>query len=434
VKQALHDKKAANEHTDLDKLVALDTQRREAQAERDKLAAEKNTVSKQIAPLMGKLKKAEGAEAEAIQAEINALQKASSNYNTKMEALQRAQNAAEAEMDAIMAWLPNLPDASVPPGEDASANQTVRTWGEETTFDFEPKFHHDLGPELGLLELERGARCSGSGWYFLKGDGARLERALISYFLDTHRENGYVELLPPFMVTEKTLFGSGQLPKFLDQMYHCVEDKLFAIPTSEVPLTSFYRDEILETADLPKYFAAFSACFRREAGAAGSDTRGILRVHQFNKVEMYKFVQARDSFDELEKMLADAEALLQALGLRYRVLLLCRGDMTFGSAKTYDLEIWAPASQRWLEVSSVSNMTDFQARRCNIRYRPEPDSGDKKKPKLDFVHTLNGSGLALPRLQVALWETYQQADGSVLIPEVIRPYLGGQERIVKPTA
>jgi seryl-tRNA synthetase len=279
---------------------------------------------------------------------------------------------------------------------------------------------------LKILETDRGATVSGSGWYFLRGDGARMERALVSWFLDVHRtRHGYEELFPPFFVTEKTLYGSGQFPKFRDQMYYSDADKLYAIPTAEVPVTAFHRDEMLEEKDLPKKYAAYSACFRREAGAAGSDTRGILRVHQFNKVEMLKLATPQTSYDEHEKMLADAETLLKELGLHYRVALLCRGDLGFSAAKCYDLEVYAPAAAKWLEVSSVSNFEDFQARRSNLRYRP----ADGGKPQ--YVHTLNGSGLALPRIMVALWECNQQADGSIAIPAVLHKYMDGQTVIKK---
>jgi seryl-tRNA synthetase len=322
--------------------------------------------------------------------------------------------------------VPNLPDESVPEGADSRGNKTIHEWGPKPSFTFTPKPHYELGAKLSILDCERGAKVSGSGWYFLRGDGARLERALISWFLDMHRMRGYVELLPPFCVTEKTLFGSGQLPKFIEQMYAIPQDYLFAIPTAEVPVTAYHRDEILDEKDLPKWYAAYSACFRREAGAAGADTRGILRVHQFNKVELLKLTTPESSFDELEQLTRDAECLLEELGLRYRRIVLCRGDLGFSSAKTYDLELWAPADNRWLEVSSCSNFTDYQARRSGIRYRP----ADGGKPR--FVHTLNGSGLALPRLQVALWETYQQADGSIMIPPVLRKYMDGQAKIEKP--
>ena len=312
----------------------------------------------------------------------------------------------------------------MPKGTSALDNLTVRSWGDLPSFSFEPKPHYEIGEKLGILDTERGAKVSGSGWYFLKGDGARLERALISWFLDVHRtRNGYTEIFPPFFVSEKTLFASGQFPKFKDQMYHAELDDLYAIPTAEVPLTSLHGDEVLEEKDLPKKYVAYSACFRREAGAAGADTRGILRVHQFNKCEMLKFAHPEKSYDEHETMLENAEFLLKELGLQYRVLLLCRADLSFSAAKCYDLEVYAPGAQKWLEVSSVSNFEDYQARRANIRFRPQGGG------KLQFVHTLNGSGLALPRIQVALWERYQRPDGTLEIPAVLQPYMGGQTTI-----
>lgn len=424
VRKATEDKHATNEHTDFKRFGDLDEQRRKAQAENDKLAADKNKISKQIGALMGQLKKASDADRPKLEAEVHGLQAQSKSFDDKMQALALTFAECERLQDEMRAWIPNVPHESVPEGADSSGNKSIREWGEARKFEFKPRYHYELGADLKILDCERGAKISGSGWYFLRGDGARLERGLINWFLDVHRtRNGYTELFPPFMVTEKTLYGSGQLPKFLDQMYAAAEDRLFAIPTAEVPVTAYHRDEILEEKELPKKFCAYSACFRREAGAAGQDTRGILRVHQFNKVEMLKLTTPETSFDELEKMTADAEYFLQQLGLKYRVLALCRGDLGFASAKTYDLEVWAPAAQRWLEVSSCSCFTDYQARRSNLRYKPTAGG----KPQ--FVHTLNGSGLALPRIQVALWETYQQPDGSILLPEAIRSYMGGQERI-----
>jgi seryl-tRNA synthetase len=426
VRKALADKHAGNEHTDLDRFVKLDEQRRQAQTDRDKLLAEKNRISKQIGPLMGQVKKSSGVGLTQLEAQIAELQKQSRAQADRIQELELACASAEKEADEIRAWIPNVPHESVPPGEDGRANVTVHEKGAAPKFAFEPKPHDELGKRLGILDCERGAKVSGAGWYFLRGDGARLERALVSFFLDRHRTHGYVELFPPFCVTEKTLFGSGQIPKFVEQMYSIPEDRLYAIPTAEVPVTSYHRDEMLDEAELPKKYCAYSACFRREAGAAGAETRGILRVHQFNKVELLKLTTPETSFDELEKLTADAEALLEALGLRFRRIVLCRGDLGFSSAKTYDLEAWSPAAGKWLEVSSCSNFTEYQARRSNLRYKPAGGG----KPR--FVHTLNGSGLALPRIQVALWETCQQVDGSIVIPAVLRPYMGGQERIEAP--
>ncbi|MBI3829779.1 MAG: serine--tRNA ligase [Planctomycetes bacterium] len=425
VRKATDDKHAASPYIDFKRFAELDEQRRKAQAENDKLAAEKNKISKQIGQLIGQMKRASDADRLKLQSDSGKLQEESKALDEKMQSLAMTFADCERWQDEMRAWIPNVPHESVPEGTDPSANKVVREWGgEPRKFEFKPRYHHELGADLRILDCERGAKVAGSGWYFLRGDGARLERALVSWFLDVHRtRHGYTELFPPFFVTEKTLYGSGQLPKFLDQMYNALEDHLFAIPTAEVPVTAYHRDEVLEEKDLPKKFCAYSACFRREAGAAGADTRGILRVHQFNKVEMLKLATPQTSWDEHEKMTADAEHLLQELGLKYRVISLCRGDLGFSAAKTYDLEVWAPAAAKWLEVSSVSNFTDYQARRSNLRYKPAAGG----KPQ--FLHTLNGSGLALPRIQVALWETYQQADGSVAIPEVIRSYMCGQERI-----
>ncbi|HYG73593.1 MAG TPA: serine--tRNA ligase [Planctomycetota bacterium] len=426
VQKAINDKKAANEHTDLKKLPVLEEQRKKVILEAETLKAEKNKLSKEIGAKMGK-SKALAADTEkllAANAEIAELQRKSKSMNDRIQELEAEQGRIEAERDGMLAWIPNLPHATVPEGESAEQNKVERTWGDKPKHDFKIKPHFELGAELGILEAERGAKISGSGWYFLRGDGARMERALISWFLDVHRtRNGYEELFPPFFVSEKTLYGSGQFPKFRDQMYHAEMDRLYAIPTAEVPVTAFHRDEILEEAELPKKYVAYSACFRREAGAAGSDTRGILRVHQFNKVEMLKLATPQTSYAEHETMLENAEDLLKQLGLQYRVLLLCRGDLSFSAAKCYDLEVYAPAAEKWLEVSSVSNFEDYQSRRSNLRYRPA-DGG-----KLQYVHTLNGSGLALPRIMVALWECNQQPDGSIAIPQVLQKYMDGQTHI-----
>jgi len=423
VKKAIKDKHSDNEHTNVDRFVQLDEERRKAQTECDQLSAKKNQISKQIGPLMGQMKRVEDELRTAIETKVSGLQKQSRELADRIQTLSRSQEKAESEQNTIRSWIPNVPDESVPEGADYKGNKTIHEWGVEPEYLFDPKPHYEIGKDLGILDIERGAKVAGSGWYMLRGDGARLERALISWFLDTHHMRGYVELMPPYLVTEKTLFGSGQLPKFIEQMYAVPADRLYAIPTAEVPLTSYHRDEILDEKELPKWYSAFSSCFRREAGAAGTDTRGILRVHQFNKVELLKLTSPETSFDELEQLTRDAECLLEELGLRYRRVLLCRGDLGFGSAKTYDLEVWAPGEKRWLEISSCSNFTDYQARRSNLRYRPSEGG----KPQ--FVHTLNGSGLALPRLQVALWETYQQDDGSIMIPPVLRKYMDGQVKI-----
>ena len=429
VQKAVDDKRAANEHTDLKKLVSLEEERKKAILESEALKADKNKLSKDIGSRMGQSKAAaaDPAKLASVMAEIGELQTRSKNMNDRIQQLEADVKRSEAARDDILQWVPNICHASVPEGKGPAENVVARSWGTEAKFDFTPKPHFDLGRDLGILDTERGGKITGAGWYFLRGDGARLERAILSWCLDVHRtRNGYEELIPPFFVNEKTLFGSGQFPKFAEQMYHAELDDLYAIPTAEVPLTAFHRDEILEEKDLPKKYCAYSACFRREAGAAGADTRGILRVHQFNKVEMLKLTTPQSSYDEHEKMVENAEFLLQQLGLQYRVLLLCRGDMSFSAAKCYDLEVYAPAAKRWLEVSSVSNFEDYQARRSGLRYRPA-DGG-----KLQFVHTLNGSGLPMPRIVVALWEQNQQADGSIKIPQVLQKYMDGQTEIRKP--
>jgi seryl-tRNA synthetase len=425
VQAALVAKKATGPQADLSKLRAFDEERRKVIFEAEELQRRKNALAKSIGPLMGKLKgPATDEEKKALTAEIERLKVQSVALDEQLKNLNDRRAVLQTQVDEILAWLPNIPQSTVPVGEDASANVVVREWDQGPKPAGETPPHWETGQALGLLDLARGAKVSGSGWYFLRGAGARMERALVSWFLDVHTQrHGYEELLPPFFVSEKTLFGSGQLPKFREQMYFAEADGLFAIPTAEVPVTAFFGCETLAEDDLPKKFAAYSGCFRREAGAAGADTRGILRVHQFNKVELLKLVHPASSFDELEKLTADAEYLLRELGLRHRVLSLCTGDLGFASAKTYDLEVWSPGVKKWLEVSSCSNFESFQARRLNIRFKPK----DGGKP--EFVHTLNGSGLALPRIQIAIWETYLQPDGSLTIPSVLRPYMGGLEKI-----
>ena len=328
----------------------------------------------------------------------------------------------EEGLKQLMLTIPNAPHSSVPVGSDASGNQVVRTHGEARRFDFEPKAHWDIAQRLGLIDFERAARMTGAGFLLYTGWGARLERALYNFMLDLHaNEHGYREIAPPFVVNTASMTGTGQLPKLKDDMYHVPSDDLWLIPTAEVPVTNIYRDDIIPEP-LPLKLCAYTPCFRREAGAAGRDTRGMIRIHQFDKVEMVKFVEPATSYDELELLVKDAEDVLQRLGLHYRVLLLCSGDMSFAAAKCYDIELWAPGHNGWLEVSSCSNFEDFQARRAGIRYR-------NKDGKTVLAHTLNGSGVALARLYVAILENYQQADGSVIIPEALRPYMGGKERI-----
>jgi len=397
----------------IDDALALDERRRAMITEVEDLRRQRNENSKLVSQLK-RDKKDAGKQIEATR-----------QIGDKIKALEAERVKMDEQMDQMMMQLPNVPHESVPVGQDESANVLVKSWGELKEFDFEPLAHWDLGAALGVIDLERGAKISGSGFILFKGLGARLQRALISFMLDIHtREHGYTEVLPPFLVNARTMTGTGQLPKFEEDMYKCERDDIYLIPTAEVPITNLYRDEILPGEMLPVYHCGYSACFRREAGSAGKDTRGMIRVHQFDKVEMVKIVQPETSYDELEKMLVNAETVLQRLGLAYRVLALSSGDMGFCAAKCYDLEVWAPGVQRWLECSSCSNCEDFQARRMNTRFR---DADGKPK----YVHTLNGSGLALPRIFIALLEANQQADGSVVLPEAIRPYMDGVE-VIEP--
>ena len=330
----------------------------------------------------------------------------------------------EEQLEQLLLQVPNIPSPSVPVGKDESDNAVVRSWGEPKHFDFEPAPHWKLGESLGIIDFERGTKLSGTRFYVLKGLGARLQRALIWFMLDLHTaEHGYQEVYLPFMVKRECMVGSSNLPKFADNLYHDEEDDLWFVPTAEVPITNLHREEILPPGTLPLHYVAYTACFRREKMSAGKDTRGIKRGHQFDKVELYKFTEPSTSDEELEKLTSNAEHVCQKLGLPYRVLQLCTGDLGFASTKSYDIEVWAPGCAEWLEVSSCSNCGDFQARRANIRYRPSPDA----KPQ--FVHTLNGSGLALPRVLIAIMENNQQADGSILIPGVLQPYVG--ERVIR---
>ncbi len=328
------------------------------------------------------------------------------------------------QLTQLLLQVPNIPQPSVPTGKDENDNITVRTWGEPPKFEFTPAPHWQLGESLGIIDFERGVKLSGSRFYVLSGSGARLQRALIWFMLDLHTsQHGYREVYPPFMVKRECMVGSSNLPKFADNLYHDEEDDLWFVPTAEVPVTNLHRDEMLPPDALPLYYVAYTACFRREKMSAGKDTRGIKRGHQFDKVELYKFTEPETSNDELEKMVSDAEQVCQRLGLPYRVLQLCTGDLGFASSKSYDIEVWAPGCGEWLEVSSCSNCADFQARRANIRYRPTPDS----RPR--YAHTLNGSGLALPRVLIAVMENYQQADGSIKVPEVLQTFMG--QKVIK---
>ena len=392
----------------LDEILALDARRRSAITDGDELRARRNAVSREI----GQARSQGGQPDEAIVAEMR-------DVGRRINELEDLVRDLDTRINDAMLALPNLPHASTPEGVDETGNVVLRHWGDPTTLDFEAQPHWDLAENLGIIDFQRGVKLSGSRFYTLNGYGARLERAIISWMLDLHgSEHGYTEVALPILVRREIMEGSGNLPLFADNLYHDDEDDLWLIPTAEVPVTNLHRDEILTADDLPLYYVAHTPCFRREKAAAGRDTRGIKRVHQFNKVEMYKFVEPDTSFDELEALLANAEAVCQRLGLPYRILQLCAGDISFPSAKSYDIEVWAAGSQEWLEVSSCSNCTDFQARRANVRYRP----GAGERPR--FVHTLNGSGLALPRVIIAILENNQQPDGSVVIPEVLRPYTG----------
>jgi seryl-tRNA synthetase len=409
---------------------ALDQSRREAITTSERLKARRNDLSQQV----GALKKA-GQDATAVMDETRALK-------DQLDALDKTAATLDDQLRQLLAGIPNLTRDEVPSGLSENDNVTVKTWGDQKKFDFEAKPHWELGESLGILDLERAAKLSGARFAVYMGAGARLERALISFMLDLHTEkHGYTEVLPPFMVNSKSLFGTGQLPKFAEDLFRCSdadaeavargefkENDHWLIPTAEVPVTNLYRDEILDQSRLPICLTAYTPCFRAEAGAAGKDTRGIIRQHQFQKVEMVKFTRPEDSDAEHEKLTRDAEEILETLGLPYRRVLLCTGDTGFSSAKTFDLEVWLPGQQLYREISSCSNFGDFQARRANIRYR---SSGAKGKP--EFVHTLNGSGLAVGRTWLAIVENYQQADGSVLIPQALRPYMGGLERITRLT-
>ena len=396
---------------DISAVLELDERRRAAITEADQLKGARNDISKKI----GELKKAGQDTAE--------IQRQTREMGEKIAALDAAVRDIEEQQRKLVLAIPNLPHASVPTGADALDNVVVREWGRKQTFDFQPRDHLALGERLGLFDFERAARMSGAGFPLFIGPGARLERALIQFMLDLHTtKHGYTEVSPPYVVTTATMTGTGQLPKMAEDMYHAEVDDLWLIPTAEVPVTNIHREEILREA-LPIKYVAHTPCFRREAGSAGKETRGLIRVHQFDKVELVKFVAPGTSYDELEKLVGDATDVLEALGLTYRVLQLCSGDMSFAAAKCYDLELWAPGFNGWLEVSSCSNFEAFQARRAGIRWK-------NAEGKTEFVHTLNGSGVALPRLVVAILENGQQADGSVVLPEALRPYLGGLERLV----
>ncbi|MGB9867509.1 MAG: serine--tRNA ligase [Bacillota bacterium] len=413
VKAALRAKKA---DAGIDRLLALDKERREIIAEVEALKAQRNRASEEIARL-----KKEGKAADEIAREVKQMTPRIKELDSRLAEI-------EATINNILLYIPNIPHTTVPIGEDDKGNVEVRRWGEPHRFEFEPKSHWDLGAQLDILDFERAAKLSGSRFALLKGLGARLERALINFMLDLHtKEHGYKEVFPPFLVTRDCMTGTGQLPKFEEDMFRVANNDMFLIPTAEVPVTNIHRDEILNAAELPLYYVAYSACFRAEAGAAGRDTRGLIRNHQFNKVELVKFSLPERSYEELESLVRDAEDVLQRLGLPYRVVLLCTGDMSFSSAKTYDLEVWLPSYNGYKEISSCSNFEDYQARRANIRFRRGPN----EKP--EFVHTLNGSGVAVGRTMAAILENYQQPDGSVVIPPALRPYMDGIQVIQPPS-
>ena len=391
----------------IDQLLEVDAQRRSLIHTCEQLKNKRNEKSREVSEL-----KKKGQDASIIIEETKKIGDEIKSYEEKIVGL-------ESQINNLMLRIPNIPAADVPIGKDENDNVVVKSWGVRKTFDFTPLPHWELGSLLNILDLERSSKISGSGFILLKGLGAKLERALFSFMLDLHTsEHGYTELFPPFLVNRASMTGTGQLPKLEEDMYRTAVDDLFLIPTAEVPVTNIHRDEILSYKDLPLYYTAYTPCFRREAGSYGKDTRGIIRVHQFNKVELVKITKPETSYNELDSLLGNAEKILQLLGLEYRVSKLCTGDMSFAAAKCYDIEIWAPGLGKYLEVSSCSNFEDFQARRINIRFRDE-------NGKLRFVHTMNGSGFALPRTVIAFLETYQQKDGSVVIPNVLQSYMGG---------
>ncbi|QWK12948.1 MAG: serine--tRNA ligase [Aquificota bacterium] len=388
----------------VDRVLELDSERRSILKELERLRAERNSKSKEI----GLLKK-KGEDTSSLEEEVRRIKESIEAYEEKLASVEEG-------LKDLMLRIPNLPHKSVPIGRDESENVEVRRWGKPRDFSFEPRPHWEIGERLGIFDFERAGKISGSRFVILKDWGAKLERALINFMLDLHSRKGYKEVWPPHLVRPEILIGTGQLPKFEEELYKCERDDLYLIPTAEVPLTNLYRDEILSEEDLPIYMVSYTPCYRREAGSYGKDIRGIIRQHQFNKVELVKIVKPEHSYEELEKLTADAEDVLKLLGLPYRVVLLCTGDMGFASAKTYDIEVWFPSQGRYREISSCSNCEDFQARRMNARYRDA-------QGKLRFVHTLNGSGLAIGRTLAAILENYQQEDGSVVVPEALKDYL-----------
>ncbi len=407
VREAMQKRHAA---IDLDEVLGIDARRRQLVYEMEQLRADQNKASEEI----GRRKKA-GEDAEGAIASMREIK-------DKIAVLEEHARDADEQLRGALLTIPNLPDETVPVGPDESANREERSWGAPPKFDFAPKDHVAIGEALGLLDFERAAKLTGARFCLSRGAGARLERALINFMLDLHTtEHGYTEVLPPFMVNSNSMLGTGQLPKFAEDLFRLEGTDFWLIPTAEVPVTNIFRDEILPAEALPIHYAAYTPCFRSEAGSHGKDTRGMIRQHQFNKVELVKFALPEDSWDELESLTANAERVLQLLGLPYRVVTLSTGDLGFSAAKTYDLEVWLPGQEAYREISSCSNFLDFQARRANIRF--------KRGKKPEFVHTLNGSGLAVGRTVIAILENYQQADGTVVVPEALRPYLGGIARI-----
>jgi seryl-tRNA synthetase len=412
VKKALAGRSKAFDLSVVDQIIELDEKRREILVEVENLKSRRNQVSSEIP----KLKKA-GQDVEPIMAEMKKLGDDVKELDSKVSEI-------DEKIKFNILRIPNLPNDSVPDGASDADNLEVRTWGEPTAFDFEPKAHWDLGLNASILDFDRAAKVTGSRFTIYKGLGARLERAIINYFLNTHIDiSGYTEILPPYLVNRDSMTGTGQLPKFEEDAFKVTNTDYFLIPTAEVPVTNMYRDEIISGDELPIKHAAYSACFRAEAGSAGRDTRGLIRQHQFNKVELVKFTKPENSYEELEKLTNDAEKVLKGLSLPYRVVKLCKGDLGFSSAMTYDIEVWMPSYNRYVEISSCSNFEDYQARRANIKYRETP----KDKPQ--FVHTLNGSGVAIGRTVAAILENFQNEDGSITIPEALRPYMGGIKEI-----
>ena len=395
-----------NLDNEIDKILKIDEERRNILQEAESMKAQQNAVSKKIPEM-----KKSGEDISKVMVEMKEL-------SDKISEKTKLQSELEAKQRDLISWIPNIPNETVPIGKDDSENVEIRRWGEPRKFDFEAKAHWDIGKDLGILDSERAAKVTGTRFNFYKGLGAKLERSVINFFLNTHTQNGYTEVFPPFLANDDSLFGTGQFPKFKEDEFKVENTNLYLVPTAEVPVTNFHRNEILEGESLPIKYCAYSACFRSEAGSAGRDTRGLIRQHQFNKVELVKFCKPEESYEELEKLTNDAEKLLQMLNLPYRVVALCTGDATFSSAKTYDIEVWMPSYNRYVEISSCSNFEDYQARRLQVRYK------DSAKDKAKLVHTLNGSGLAVGRTVAAILENYQNEDGTVTVPEVLISLMG----------